>query len=177
MGLETILLTGDREEIAQQIAAEAGISQVFAQVKPEDKAKIIQSLQNNNNLPVTPSPRPLVAMIGDGINDAPALAQSDIGISLQGSTDIAIETADIILMQNNLADVGEAIELSKATVEKIKQNLFWALGYNAIAIPLAAGLALPSYGLLLSPILAAIAMASSSVIVVTNSLLLKNYQS
>ncbi len=176
MGLETILLTGDRQEIAQKIATEVGISQVFSQVKPEDKAKIIQSLQNNNNLPVSPSPRPLVAMIGDGVNDAPALAQSDIGISLQGSTDIAIETADIILMQNNLADVLEAIELSDATVQKIKQNLFWALGYNAIAIPLAAGVALPSYGLLLSPILAAIAMASSSLIVVTNSLLLRNYQ-
>lgn len=163
MGLETILLTGDREEIAQQIATEAGISQVFAQVKPENKAQIIQSLQNESQL---------VAMIGDGINDAPALAQSDIGISLQGSTDIALETADLILMQNNLADLIEAIELSRATVGKIKQNLFWALGYNAIAIPLAAGVALPSYGLLLSPILAAIAMASSSLIVVTNSLLL-----
>ncbi len=173
MGLETILLTGDREEIAQQIATEVGISQVFAQVKPEDKAKIIQSLQNN----LTPIQKPnRVAMIGDGINDAPALAQSDLGISLQGSTDIALETADIILMQNNLADVMEAIELSNATVQKIKQNLFWALGYNAIAIPLAAGVALPSYGLLLSPISAAIAMASSSLIVVTNSLLLKNYK-
>ncbi|ELS05003.1 heavy metal translocating P-type ATPase [Xenococcus sp. PCC 7305] len=173
MGLDTILLTGDREEIAQQIAAEVGISQVFAQVKPEDKAKIIQSLQG------TLSPEQnlnRVAMIGDGINDAPALAQSDVGISLQASTDIAIETADIILMQNNLADVIEAIALSKATVQKIRQNLFWALGYNAIAIPLAAGVALPSYGLLLSPILAAIAMASSSLIVVTNSLLLKNYK-
>ncbi|MGK7893045.1 MAG: heavy metal translocating P-type ATPase [Xenococcus sp. (in: cyanobacteria)] len=170
MGLETILLTGDREEIAQQIATETGISQVFARVKPEDKANIIQSLQNKSQNKETQ----LVAMIGDGINDAPALAQSDIGISLQGSTEIAIETADIILMQNNLADVIEAIELSKATVQKIKQNLGWALGYNAIAIPLAAGVALPSYGLLLSPILAAIAMASSSLIVVTNSLLLKD---
>ena len=167
MGLETILLTGDRTEIAQQIATEAGISQVFAQVKPQDKAQIIQSWQNESQL---------VAMIGDGINDAPALAQSDIGISLQGSTDIAIETADIILMQNNLADLITALELSNATVEKIKQNLFWALGYNAIAIPLAAGVALPSYGLLLSPVLAAIAMASSSLIVVVNSLLLKNYK-
>ena len=183
MGLETILLTGDREEIAQQIAAEVGISQVFAEVKPEDKAKIIQSLQNNASLspqvPISQSrqdPISKVAMIGDGINDAPALAQSDIGISLRASTDIAIETADIILMQNNLADLITAIELSKATGQKIKQNLFWALGYNAIAIPLAAGIALPSYGLLFSPILAAIAMASSSLMVVTNSLLLKNYQ-
>ena len=188
MGLETILLTGDREEIAQQIAAETGIAQVFAQVKPEDKANIVQSLQNNKQLitpsphhPITPSHKShhnkpkLVAMIGDGINDAPALTQSDIGISLQGSTDIALETADIILMQNDLADVIKAIELSKATVGKIKQNLFWALGYNAIAIPLAAGVALPSYGLLLSPVLAAIAMASSSLIVVTNSLLLTRH--
>ncbi|VEP12113.1 putative copper-transporting ATPase SynA [Hyella patelloides LEGE 07179] len=164
-GLNTVLLTGDRKKVAEKIASHLSISQVFAQVKPEDKAKLIKSLQNNNSQ--------VVAMVGDGINDAVALAQADIGISLQGSTDIAMETADIVLMQNNLTDIMEAIDLSQATVRKIKQNLLWALGYNAIAIPLAAGIALPSTGLSLSPILAAIAMASSSLIVVSNSLLLR----
>ena len=164
MGLNTVLLTGDRKEVAHQIAAQLNITQVFAQVKPEDKAKVIKNLQKNAST---------VAMVGDGINDAVALAQADIGISLQGSTDVAMETADIVLMQNNLTDIVAAIKLSQATVQKIKQNLIWALGYNAIAIPLAAGVALPGTGLLLSPIFAAIAMASSSVIVVTNSLLLR----
>lgn len=165
MGLNTVLLTGDRESVAQKIAFQLGITQVFAQVKPADKAKIIQSLQQNDTQ--------IVAMVGDGINDAVALAQADLGISLQGSSDIAIETADLVLMQNNLSDIIKAIKLSQATVSKIKQNLLWALGYNAIAIPLAAGFALPSSGIALSPISAAIAMASSSVIVVSNSLLLR----
>ena len=163
MGLNTVLLTGDRKEVADSIASQLKISQVFAEVKPADKANIIQKLQETQ----------VVAMVGDGINDAVALAQADVGISLQDSTDIAVETADIVLMQANLKDIIDAIALSKATVSKIKQNLLWALGYNAIAIPLAAGVALPSTGLLLSPILAAIAMASSSLIVVTNSLLLR----
>lgn len=165
MGLNTVLLTGDRESVAQKIASQLRITQVFSQVKPADKAKIIQSLQQNDTQ--------IVAMVGDGINDAVALAQADLGISLQGSSDIAIETADLVLMQNNLSDIIKAIKLSQATVSKIKQNLLWALGYNAIAIPLAAGFALPSFGIALSPILAAIAMASSSVIVVSNSLLLR----
>ncbi|MEO0835692.1 MAG: heavy metal translocating P-type ATPase [Cyanobacteria bacterium J06642_3] len=164
-GIQTILLSGDRQEVAGLVAQELGIEKVFAQVKPEGKATIIESLQTENQA---------VAMIGDGINDAIALAQADIGISLAGSTDIAVETADLVLMKNNLADLITAIELSKATVQKIKQNLFWALGYNAIAIPLAAGAILPSTGVLLSPVLAALAMASSSLIVVGNSLLLKN---
>ena len=162
MGLNIALLTGDRPEVAQAIASNLNITQVFAEVKPEAKAEVIQSLQQNNS----------VAMIGDGINDAPALAQAEVGISLQGSTDVAIATADIVLMKNRLSDIIGAIELSQATVDKIKQNLIWALAYNLFAIPIAAGILLPKYGLLLSPVLAAIAMASSSLIVVTNSLLL-----
>ena len=162
IGLHIALLTGDRQEVAQAIADRLNITQVFWEVKPADKAQIIQSLQKDRT----------VAMIGDGINDAPALAQADVGISLQGSTDVAIATADIVLMQNQLADIPRAIKLSQATVSKIKQNLIWALAYNILAIPIAAGILLPQYGLLLSPVLAAIAMASSSLIVVSNSLLL-----
>jgi P-type Cu2+ transporter len=163
LGLEIGLLTGDRSEVAQAIANELKITQVFSEVKPADKAQVIKSLQQQGKI---------VAMIGDGINDAPALAQADVGISLQGSTDVAIATADIVLMQNQLGDILKAIKLSRATVNKIKQNLIWALAYNVIAIPIAAGILLPQSGLVLSPILAAVAMASSSLIVVTNSLLL-----
>jgi P-type Cu2+ transporter len=164
LGLDTILLTGDREEVAVAIAEKLKITQVFAQVKPDEKARIIQSLQRNKK----------VAMVGDGINDAPALAQADVGISLQGSTDVAIATADIVLMQNRLQDVIKSIELSRATVAKIKQNLIWALAYNVLAIPIAAGVLLPHFGLFLTPVWAAVAMASSSLIVVTNSLLLNS---
>ncbi|MEM8832032.1 MAG: heavy metal translocating P-type ATPase [Cyanobacteria bacterium P01_G01_bin.19] len=162
LGLDLVLLTGDRPEAARAIAKELKISEVFAEVKPEGKVEVIRSLQQERN----------VAMIGDGINDAPALASADVGISLKGSTDVAIATADVILMQNKLSDIVTAIDLSQATVNKIKQNLLWALAYNLFAIPVAAGILLPHYGLLLSPVLAAIAMASSSLIVVTNSLLL-----
>lgn len=163
LNLNTVLLTGDRPEVAQAIAQKLKITQVFSEVKPEKKAQLIQSLQQDNQI---------VAMVGDGINDAPALAQADVGISLQGGTDVAISTADIVLMQNQLQDVIKSLELSHATVNKIKQNLVWALAYNVLAIPVAAGVLLPQYGVLLSPVLAAVAMASSSLIVVTNSLLL-----
>jgi len=162
LNLNTVLLTGDRPEVAQAIAQKLKITQVFAEIKPEGKAEVIKSLQQNQT----------VAMIGDGINDAPALAQADVGISLQQGTDVAIATADIVLMRNQLQDVIQAIELSRATVSKIEQNLAWALAYNAFSIPIAAGVLLPKYGLLLSPVWAAAAMASSSLVVVTNSLLL-----
>ncbi|MGF1542466.1 MAG: heavy metal translocating P-type ATPase [Pleurocapsa sp.] len=163
MGLEIVLLTGDRQEVAEAIASSLHLDRVIAEVKPEGKAEIIKSLQQSSKI---------VAAIGDGINDAPALAQANIGISLQSGTDIAMETADIVLMQNKLWDVIESIQLSKATVNKIRQNLAWALAYNIIAIPIAAGVLLPQFHLLLSPVWAAVAMASSSIIVVTNSILL-----
>ena len=164
LGLNTVLLTGDRLEVAEAIARSLNITQVFAEVKPDEKAQVVRSLQQDRT----------VAMVGDGINDAPALASADVGISLQGGTDVAIATADIVLMQNRLQDVIKAIELSRATVNKIKQNLVWALAYNVFAIPIAAGILLPKYGLLLSPALAAVSMACSSLIVVTNSLLLNS---
>ena len=167
LGLNIALLTGDRAEVAEAIAKQLEITRVFSEVKPADKARLIQSLQQQQT----------VAMVGDGINDAPALAQADVGISLRGSTDVAIATADLVLMQNQLEDIIKAIELSRATVNKIKQNLIWALAYNVLAIPIAAGIFLPQYGLLLSPVAAAIAMASSSLIVVTNSLLLNSNKS
>ncbi len=166
LGLEILLLTGDRPEVAQNIAQQVGITKVFASVQPEQKAALIRSLQME-------SQGKIVAMVGDGINDAPALAQADVGISLQGSTEVAMETADIVLMRSTLTDVVEAIELSLATFSKIQENLFWALGYNTLAIPIAAGALLPIWGIILSPAIAGALMACSSVIVVTNSLLLR----
>lgn len=163
LNLELILITGDQLEVAQAIAEQVGIRQVFAGVTPREKAKIIQSLQANK----------VVAMVGDGINDAPALTQADLGIALHGGTQIAIESAGIVLMRESLLDVVAAIELSLATFAKIRENLFWALGYNTLAIPLAAGILLPRFGLLLSPAIAGALMALSSVIVVSNSLLLR----
>lgn len=174
MGLETILATGDRPEVAEAIARELNIDRCFSQVRPEQKAQLIQTLQQD--------PHALVAMVGDGINDAPALAQADIGISLQGSTEIALETAGIVLLapttgilqEPTLASATTAIQLSLATFRKIRQNLFWALGYNSISIPIAAGALLPAFGIVLSPATAAAFMAFSSVAVVTNSLLLRH---
>jgi Cu2+-exporting ATPase len=165
LGLEVILLTGDQPLVANAIAAQVGITEVFSQVQPDQKVAIIQSLQNpSENL------KKSVAMVGDGINDAPALAQADVGISLRGATDVARSTADVVLMRSQLLDILAAIELSNATVKKIQENLVWALGYNVIAIPVAAGILLPHWGLMLSPAIAGAFMAVSSIIVVTNSL-------
>lgn len=163
LGLEVILVTGDHLDIAQTIAKQLDITQVYANIRPRQKAELIKSFQNNS----------LVAMVGDGINDAPALVQADIGIALKGGTEVALETAGIVLMSDRLLDVVKSIKLSLGTFNKIRQNLFWALGYNIIAIPIAAGILLPRFGFVLSPAIAGAFMAFSSVTVVTNSLLLR----
>jgi Cu2+-exporting ATPase len=167
MGLRVVLLTGDRLETARAIGQQLGLKQsdIFAGVLPKAKAEAIARLQTDGHQ---------VAMVGDGINDAPALAQADIGISLHGGTDVAVETAGIVLMRNSLMDVVKSIQLSRATFNKIRQNLFWALAYNTLGIPIAAGILLPVWGILLSPAAAGAMMAFSSVTVVTNSLLLRS---
>jgi Cu+-exporting ATPase len=164
MGITTAMVTGDRQQAGDAIGAELGIDRVFAEVLPEDKQKIVQQFQEQ---------RKRVAMVGDGINDAPALAQANIGIAIGAGTDVAKETGDLVLMRSDLGDVYRAIVLGKATLRKIKQNLFWAFFYNLVGIPLAAGLLYPWLGLYLKPEFAGLAMAFSSVSVVTNSLLLK----
>jgi P-type Cu2+ transporter len=170
-GLRIVLLTGDRSPVAELIAKQLGITEIHAEVLPQDKAKTIQSLQTNQISPESPHK---VAMIGDGINDAPALAQADLGIAMNAGTDVAIEVADIILMRDRLMDVVSAIELSQATLTKIRQNLFWAVIYNSVGIPAAAGLLYwNNWGAMLSPSAAGAMMALSSVSVVTNSLLLR----
>lgn len=163
MGIVTYMITGDNKRTAAAIAKKVGIDRFFAEVLPEDKVAYVKELQKKGN----------VSMIGDGINDAPALAQADIGIAMGSGTDVAMETGNIVLMKNDLLDVPRAIKLSKMTMSKIKQNMFWALIYNIIGIPIAAGVLYPFTGWLLSPILAGGAMALSSVSVVTNALLLR----
>ena len=167
MGLETVMITGDNPRTAQAVAAQSGIERVLAQVLPDDKAREVRRLQEGGGL---------VAMVGDGINDAPALAQADIGIALGGGTDVAMESGEIVLVRNDLWDVVEAIKLSRYTIRKVKQNLFWAFAYNAVGIPIAAGLLYPWTGTLLNPAIAAVAMAMSSVSVVSNSLLMTRYR-
>ena len=163
MGLVPYMITGDNSRTAQAIAKKVGIEKFFAEVLPEEKVKHVKELQKKGN----------VAMVGDGINDAPALAQADIGIAMGSGTDVAMETGNIVLMKNSLLDVPRAIKLSKITMAKVKQNMFWALIYNILGIPIAAGVLYPFTGWLLSPIIAGGAMALSSVSVVTNSLLLR----
>lgn len=167
IGLKVMLLTGDRQEVAEAIALQLGIEphHILAGVRPDGKAATIQQLQSQNHL---------VAMVGDGINDAPALSQADVGIALKTGTDVAMETAEIVLMRDCLTDVVVAIELSRATFNKIRQNLFWAFAYNTLAIPIAAGALLP-FGFVLSPAAAGALMAFSSISVVTNSLLLRRF--
>ena len=164
MGIDVLLLTGDRQSAAEAIARDAGISRVVAEVLPAGKVEEIRRLQAENRV---------VAMVGDGINDAPALAQSDVGISMPRGTDIAIEASDIALMRSDLRGVPMAISLSRRTMATMKQNLFWAFVYNVVGIPIAAGVLFPVTGLMLSPIIASAAMALSSVSVVMNSLRLR----
>lgn len=164
MGLRTVLLTGDRRKTAEAIAREAGITEVIAEVLPDGKVAAIEALQQQGRV---------VAMVGDGINDAPALARADVGIAMGSGTDVAIEAADIALMRADLSGVESAIGLSRRTMRVMRQNLFWAFVYNVVGIPVAAGVLYPFTGLLLSPILASAAMAMSSVSVVTNSLRLR----
>jgi Cu+-exporting ATPase len=167
MGIKSIMLTGDNAVTAEAIASQCGIDEVLSQVLPDQKVAKIMELQQQGLV---------VAMVGDGINDAPALAQADIGIAIGSGTDIAVETGDIILIRNDLRDVVAAIQLSRRTIRKIRQNLFWAFGYNTAGIPIAAGILYPGFGILLDPIIAAAAMAFSSVSVVTNAALLKRFK-
>lgn len=167
MGIEAVMITGDNKVIAEAVAKEVGISRVYAEVLPADKANYVKKLQAENKF---------VAMVGDGINDAPALAQADIGIAIGAGTDVAIETADIVLMKSDPVDILKAIKLSKATVRKMKQNLFWAAIYNVLAVPVAAGLFYTSFGWSLRPEIAALMMSASSIIVATNAVLLKRIE-
>lgn len=165
-GIKTIMLTGDNEKTAQAVAKKIGLNDVIAEVLPSQKASKIKGLQENADN--------IVAMVGDGINDAPALAQAHIGIAMGTGTDVAIESGDIVLLGGAVDKVAEAIDISHKTLSTIKQNLFWAFGYNVLGIPIAAGILYPFFGILLSPIIASFAMAMSSVSVVGNSLRLKN---
>ncbi len=167
MGIEVVMLTGDNRRTADAIARKLGITKVLAEVLPGDKAKVVGELKGEGKV---------VAMVGDGVNDAPALAASDVGIAIGSGTDIAKETGGVVLMRSDVNDVAKAIILSKKVVRKIKENLFWAFAYNIILIPIAAGVLYPPFGLLLNPIFAAIAMAASSVTVTMNSMLLNRWK-
>jgi len=167
MGIDVVMLTGDNQRVASRVARLTGIKDVHAEVLPAQKADVVKSLQGNGKL---------VAMVGDGINDAPALAQADVGIAVGTGTDIAIEAADMTLLRGDLRRVVTALKLSKATISTVKQNLFWAFVYNVIGIPIAAGILYPATGWLLSPVIASAAMSLSSVSVLTNSLRLRSFK-
>lgn len=166
-GREVVLLTGDDRRTAEAIARQVGVERVIAQVLPQDKARCVEELQKDGRL---------VAMVGDGVNDAPALVTADVGLAIGAGTDVAIESADVVLMHNSLMDIVDAAALSRATLRNIRQNLFWAFFYNAIGIPVAAGVLYPALQLTLDPMLAAAAMSLSSVCVVSNALRLRSWK-
>jgi len=163
-GVEVVMLTGDNEATARRIAGELGVDTVIAEVLPGDKAGKVAALQASGRK---------VAMVGDGVNDAPALAQADLGIAIGAGTDVAIETADVVVMRSDPLDVPTALRIGRGTLRKMRQNLGWAIGYNAVALPIAAGVFEPSLGLTLRPEIAAISMSGSSFIVAVNALALK----
>ena len=167
MGIDVVMLTGDNEKTAAAIQKQLGLDQAVAEVLPQEKEEIIRKLREAGRR---------VAMVGDGINDAPALARADVGVAIGAGTDVAIESADIVLIKNDLQDAVTAIQLSKATVRNIKQNLFWSFFYNTLGIPLAAGVFYPFLGWKLSPMIGAAAMSISSVFVVSNALRLKFFR-
>jgi Cu2+-exporting ATPase len=158
------MLTGDNQATAERIADQLGIDQVIAEVLPGDKAAKVAQLQQQGRT---------VAMVGDGVNDAPALAQADLGIAIGAGTDVAIETADVVLMRSDPLDVPTALQIGRGTLRKMRQNLGWAIGYNAVALPIAAGVFEPAFGLVLRPEIAALSMSGSSLIVAVNALTLK----
>jgi P-type Cu2+ transporter len=167
MGIEAVMITGDNKRTAEAVARELGIERVFAEVLPADKARYVEELQREGKR---------VAMVGDGVNDAPALARADIGVAIGAGTDVAIETAKVVLMKSDPLDVTRAVVLSKATVRKMKQNLVWASVYNVLAIPIAAGVLFPAYGIMLRPEWSALLMSVSSIIVAVNAVLLKGVE-
>lgn len=166
-GCEVVLLTGDNQHTAEAIARQVGVDRVIAQVLPQDKARCIEDLQKAGRL---------VAMVGDGVNDAPALVTADVGLAIGAGTDVAIESADVVLMRSSLMDIVDAAALSRATLRNIRQNLFWAFFYNSIGIPVAAGVLYPALGITLNPMIAAAAMSLSSVCVVSNALRLRGWK-
>ena len=164
LDIEVVMLTGDNQATAERIAGILGVDTVIAEVLPGDKSAKIAELQADGRK---------VAMVGDGVNDAPALAQADVGIAIGAGTDVAIETADLVLMRSDPLDVAVALQIGRGTLRKMRQNLGWAIGYNVIALPIAAGVFEPAFGLVLRPEIAALSMSGSSIIVAANAMMLK----